>query len=188
MFLLKTDFDILPYNIPNLEGNNAFLPYVEEHEEEILISLLGKSLYDAFVAGLAEEYPEERWINLRDGGDYEYSGKTYQWVGMVKLLLPYIYSMWLRDSYDTHSGVGIVQGKAENAKVINPGKRIARAYNVFSGLAGSSCEKKDTLYGFLIQTGALGTFDDTFDDTFTSFAEYFQFNFKEPGLMNTFNI
>lgn len=188
MFLLATDFDVIPYSIPNLTGNNSFPDYVDAHEEEILKSILGKSLYDAFVAGLEEEYPEDRWIDLRDGGEYVYSDKTYEWVGMVKLLRPYIYAMWLRDTFDTHAGIGVVQGKAENAKVLNPGKRIARAYNVFSNLVGCDWRLKGTLYGFLIQTGESGTFDDTFDETFQSFKAYLDFNFKEPGLMNTFNI
>lgn len=191
MFVVASDFDLLPYNIPNLEGDkmgNTFADYVEEQEEEILKSLLGVTLYESFIEGLEEDYPEDWWIALRDGADYLYKGKTYEWVGMKKMLIPYIYSMWLRDTYDAHTGIGVVQGKAENSKVINPGKRIARAYNKFSHIVGNTCDKKNTLFGYLQITGSSGTFDGTFDDSFDTFQMYFDYVFHDPGLMNTHNL
>ncbi len=188
MFVTKTDFDVIPWNIPNLSGNNSFLDYVAREEEEILLSLLGKSLYDSFIEGLDTDYPEEKWVNLRDGAPYFYLDKTYNWVGMKKMLIPYIFSMWLRDTFDNNSGIGVVVAKGENSKVINPGRRIARNFNIFSHYAGNCHAMKDTLYGFLSQEGLAGTFDETFDDSFQTFIDYLNFSFKSPGLMNTFNL
>jgi len=188
MFLVKTDFDVLPWSIPNLTGNNSFLDYVAREEETILLSLLGKSLYDQFIEGLDTDYPEDRWVNLRDGAPYIYNLKTYNWVGMKKMLIPYIYSIWLRDTFDVNSGIGVVVAKGENSKVINPGNRIARNFNIFSHYAGNCRNLKDTLYGFLSQEGLAGTFDDTFDETFQTFTDYLNFVFKDPGRMNTFNL
>lgn len=230
MFVVATDFDVIPYAIPNLTGNNSFPDYVDREEEDILKSLLGKSLYDAFIEGL-EEIPEwvstsatvignqyaygldvweaetvqtgtapvagadwtlveedNRWLKLKKGADYVYNYKTYEWVGMKKMLIPYIFSMWLRDTFDNNSGVGVVVAKGENSKVINPGNRIARTFNEFSRIAGNCKEKENTLYGFLDQEGFVGTFDDTFDETFQTFNAYLNFVFKNPGRMNTFQL
>jgi hypothetical protein len=190
MFVTAADFNLIPYSIPNVEANNSFQDYVDSAEKMVLESLLGISLYDAFVEGLNTDYPEERWIDLRDGANYEIGVtlKKYRWVGMKKMLTPYIYQEWLSDTWDNHTGIGIVKGKGENAKVINPGRRIASAYHMFSTIAGKHCERRNTLYGFLTQMGISGTFDDTFDDSFSSFEEYLNFSFKDPGSKNTFQL
>ena len=53
MFTTASDYDLIPYNIPNLASiPNAFQPYVDAKEEEILIKLLGRPLYNEFIAGL----------------------------------------------------------------------------------------------------------------------------------------
>jgi hypothetical protein len=54
MFITATDFDNLPYVIPNLDKTPNVMPaFVAEYEEAILLSLLGSSLYADFIAGLA---------------------------------------------------------------------------------------------------------------------------------------
>lgn len=188
MFVVKTDFDIQPYTIPNLSGNNNFLDYVEREEEDILKSLLGKSLYDAFIDGLDTDYPEDRWVDLRDGADYIYLEKTYEWVGMKKMLIPYIFSMWLRDTFDNNSGIGVVVAKGENSKIINPGNRISRNFNEFSRIASNCKDQKNTLYGFLYNKGLSGEYDDIFGSEFETFGQYLNFVFKDPGRMNTFQL
>ena len=52
-FVTASDFDLIPYNLPNLSGNNAFSPFVLREEGEVLKNLLGLLLYNAFTAGLA---------------------------------------------------------------------------------------------------------------------------------------
>jgi hypothetical protein len=188
-FLSASDFDVIPLSIPNLDQVvNSFQDYLDLKEEEILRSLLGADLYDSFIAGLAEDYPEDRWVNLRDGSNYEYNSRVYAWVGVVKFLKPYIYSSWLRDTWDDHTGIGVVQPNAENSKVISPGLRIIRAWNQASNYAGDQCKIENSLYGFLSQTGITGTFDDSFDDSFQSFMDYLNFVFTPMGKMNRFDL
>lgn len=63
MFVLSSDFDDQPYNIPNLDKViNTFADFVDEVEQDNLEKLLGKTLYDAFVEGL-ESLPAE-WTNI----------------------------------------------------------------------------------------------------------------------------
>lgn len=52
MFVLSSDFDVPPFSIPDLGSNNSFADYVEDLEAEILKKLLGKTIYDQFIAGL----------------------------------------------------------------------------------------------------------------------------------------
>ena len=191
MFVTSTDFDIPPLVIPNLAGAgpiNSFNAYVVREEEKILKSLFGVTLYNSFIEGLDTDYPDEVWLKLRDGDTYIIDGKTYEWVGLNKTLVPFIFAMWTRDNYHRQSGVGTVKGKAENAKVVNPGREIAIAYNEFSHYVGNCHDRKNTLYGYLSVMGGLGTFDGTFDDSFDTFDQYFDFVFKDPGRMNTMNI
>ena len=127
-------------------------------------------------------------MKLKNGA--EYVGKdyrTYEWVGMTKMLTPYIFAIDLRDNFDNNSGVGVVVAKGENSIVINPSKRIARAYNDFSHKAGNRHEQCGTMYGFLASEGELGTWAGDYGDE-DAFSIYFTNSFKAPGRMNFINI
>jgi hypothetical protein len=192
MFVTAQDFDIPPYNLTNLDKlGSTFTTYVDRVEEEALRKVLGGSLYEQFKAGLAVtpiEDIEERWIKLRDGDTYTYNDRNYSWIGMKKLLIPYVYQSWIGDTYLSPSGIGLVLPNAENATVVSPNDRICRAYNQYSSYVGSSCNMGDTLYGYLVvRNQDDGAFDDTFDDTFGSFGEYLDFYFTPPGRKNTFD-
>jgi hypothetical protein len=189
MFVVATDFDIPPYSIPNLQGNNSFPEYVDNAEAEILKSLLGHSLYESFVEGLGTDYPDQKWVDLRDGDTYLFCNKTYEWAGMKKMLIPYVYQEWLYDTWDTYTGIGVVSGNSKNAKPVNPKRRIVNAYNMFSDMAGGHCQERNTLYGYLNAIASTGdTFDGTFDSTFGTFKQYLRHNFKDPGTKNIFNL
>lgn len=189
MFLTASDFNILPYNIPNVETNNSFQTYVNEHEADVLKSLMGIVFYTAFVEGLAEPSPEQRWLDLRDGATYELKGRTYEWPGMKKMLKPFIYKSWLSDTWDNDTGIGVVQSKAENAQKVSPSKRIWNAYAAYQAIAGGPCAQENTLYGYLTVEGIeQGTFDDSFDDSFGTFQSYFHYYFQVPGSENSFGI
>lgn len=89
------------------------------------------------------------WANLFFGDDYVYADKTYEWVGMAELLKPYIYQAWVRDTYDNHTGAGMVVSMNENGTDISPAFRISNAFNKFSELAGGNYCIENSLYGFL---------------------------------------
>lgn len=188
-FLAAGDFNVLPYNIVNLDKlGSQFQSFLDEQEKDILLKLLGGSLYDEFIAGLAENPIADRWVKLRDGDVYMYNNKNYKWNGMKRLLKPYIYSQWTRSEFEKQSGVGIVVRKAENAVVQNPSVKVTQSWNDFARQAGNSIMQEATLYGYLSVKGAAGVFDDTFDDTFTDFQAYFDFVFTDPGFLNIWDI
>lgn len=202
MFVLSSDFERLPYKIPNIQGTtdeataiaSELSVYLLEKEAYILKKLLGKAFYDEIVEQYAlltawvtatayvigdertynrklwralqdhtsaadklpadgsaywEEVTDNVWANLFFGTDYEYAEKTYEWIGMAELLRPYIYQAWVRDTYDNHTGAGMVVSMNENGVDISPAFRISNAFNKFSELAGGNYCVENSLYGFL---------------------------------------
>lgn len=137
-FVATTDFDVLPYNIPNLDTlEDQFTAYVDEQEPKLLKKLLGYQLYSEFIAGLAvTPTPAAKWTDLKNGKEYTYLDVTYKWEGMVAMLRPLIYYKWLSDTYDFHTGGGIAISDPENAEIISPNTRLVRAFNDYAMQAG----------------------------------------------------
>lgn len=52
-FTTPQDFDLVPYVIPNVEEETNFEKFISKEEKNILIKLLGRSLYKSFIDGLA---------------------------------------------------------------------------------------------------------------------------------------
>lgn len=201
MFVTIDDFKLPPYELANLkEMVNSFNQFIEEQEADCLKTLLGDSFYDAFVQGLAVlPAPEQRWVDLRDG--VKYIGPNgqikYTWVGMKKIMRPYIVAMWTKYTYDSNSGIGVVVPKAENGEMKNPSARIVERYNEFSDLVHDdyyeynsgpwSFTNYNTLYGYLYYSGTL--YDDVVTpDGYSNFRYYLSENFQCPGRMNVFGI
>jgi hypothetical protein len=193
MFVTIDDFKLPPYELANLkEMVNSFNQFITEQEADCLKALLGETFYAAFVQGLAvEPTPDQRWIDLRDG--VKYIGPNgqikYTWVGMKKIMRPYIVAMWTKASYDSNSGIGVVVPKAENGEVKNPSARIVERYNEFSDYVGDEYNWCDynTLYGYLYYMHDLYNGDVT-PDGYTDFRYYLSENFQCPGRMNVVGI
>jgi len=58
-------------------------------------------------------------------------GYTTEWLGIKDMLTPYVWHQWTHDTFDSNTGIGIVQGKAENSSVIEPKRRLVDAWNEF---------------------------------------------------------
>lgn len=119
-----------------------------------------------------EEVTDNVWANLFFGADYVYAEKTYEWVGMAELLRPYIYQAWVRDTYDNHTGAGMVVASNENGVDISPAFRISNAFNKFSELAGGHYCIGNTLYGFL----------------YVNEDDYPEYEYTPQGYINSFGI
>lgn len=83
MFVTSANFNLLPYNLQNVEGNADFALFITQEEQRILIETFGRWFYDAFILGVealpdawddATEYDEDDevsyngkvWISLTD--------------------------------------------------------------------------------------------------------------------------
>jgi hypothetical protein len=126
------------------------------------------------------EVEQNKWLELEKGAMFTYSAPyEYEWKGLSDMLKPYIFAMWTRDTYDNNSGIGVVQGKAENAEVIAPDIRIARAWNLFA-------EKVDTMFWFMETANTIDPSVPVTDPPAPLIYENWQGRF--PGFMNTYGI
>ncbi len=228
MFVTAADFDLPPYNIPNLDKSNSFPDFVNQKEEEVLVQLFGRTLYNSFVSGY-DALPDDwvittaytlgqqvvygndiwqaaqnntgvipvagadwtlieannRWLTLANGDDYRYNERPYKWKGINKLLVPYIYSEWVRVSVYTFTGAGFVSPKLENGVIVNPNVEIVKSWNAFIDMAGSCGYYYDTLYGFLWESTV---YDDVYGDDYDSFQNYYRANYVTLGKQNLFDL
>lgn len=130
------------------------------------------------VAGADWELVEanNKWLKLKNGAEYEYQDKTWKWEGVLDLLIPYVYSAYVRDNADSFTGNGMVVAANENSEFVTNAVRVTNSFNDFAskvGVVDDYCvSHRDSLYGFLYSAEE-GTYED--------------WTFKNPGLLNTFN-
>jgi hypothetical protein len=151
-FLDVNDFLNRPYKIPNIEESREFIDdYIEDEETKILKKILGLRLYNEFIEGLDTSGTiEQKWIDLRDGAEYESGSNLYEYRGLVDFLKPYICSKWVEINFRkaTTSGV-IVNNGQQNTQTVVPDYERVQYWNEFVEKVGGSCAMENTLYGFL---------------------------------------
>ena len=131
-------------NLPVIE--DALEATITKYEKEILKSLLGQVLYDAFIAGLLEDPIPEKWTDLRDGKDFtqDYNGQTItlHWNGLINdekrsLISYYVYCKYWQHRQTLTTDIGEIDPKAENAskwntidKIVNCWREMRQLYGV----------------------------------------------------------
>lgn len=79
MFVTASDFDLIPYNIPNLDKvTTQFSSYVDTKEEEILIKLLGRPLYLEFIEALELITTYSLTVATVIGNEYAYGNDIWE--------------------------------------------------------------------------------------------------------------
>jgi len=169
-----TDFLERPYRIPHQEESTDLQAFVTAKSEELLRGVLGTTLYNSYVAGIAAGSPAQKWVDLRDGKDYTYAGITYRFSGLDNLLVPGIFALWVKETNETYTVSGVVKSSpAQNATAVSATRKITESWGKFLDLVGSECEYRNTLYGFLIANESdYGTLED----------------WTTPGSMNAFDL
>lgn len=171
--LVNSDFNLLPYSVPaEIVDRDDFTTYINTVVTKELKKLLGLTLYDLFVAAIAEEYPEDNWVELVSGGRYFIGDIQYEWMGFTEALKPCVYAQHLRDRYDNDTESGITISKVENAEVISPALQIVNAYNAYVNSIGSIDSVKNTFYGYMQ----------------ANLETYPTWVFEAPKLINRFNL
>jgi hypothetical protein len=128
---------------------NAFVPqlgqltvkeklqlYIDRYEPKFLALLMGTAFAQAFVTGLAEPAPEQRWIDLRDGKTYtDDQGNTFVWPGLANSITKesaialYVYYWFTRSNATFSTGSGEVAPEVENGTRANASAKQAQAWN-----------------------------------------------------------
>ena len=103
-FITANDFKIdiaLPLNVPQVIDslNNDYIP---KYQKEILIKLLGYTLYLQFDVGLSVASTAQKWLDLRDGctyQDYDDNGvlQYVEFKGCKEIVKYYVYFFFLND-------------------------------------------------------------------------------------------
>lgn len=142
-FITANDFKIdiaLPLNVPQVIDslNND---YIQKYQKEILIKLLGYTLYLQFDVGLSVASPAQKWLDLRDGctyQDYDDNGvlQYVEFKGCKEIVKYYVYFFFLNDLQNKITPAGAIKQTLENAEVTNT------TFKLFNGL-----EKLHELYG-----------------------------------------
>lgn len=156
MILDPSDFDDRPYRIPNQQESKDFPEFIEDAEEQILVQLLGYEFFKELEDALNTSNPDQIYVDLRDGAEYTSSGKTYKYNGLVDLLRPAVFSLWIDQNAYKFTNIGHVNNSPpQQSTVIDSEPFVVQAWNAFVVRAGGSCNysrstwnRMDNLYGF----------------------------------------
>jgi hypothetical protein len=107
MPLIDSSYFVGDINIPDT-GNPAVLErldfFIAKYEAEFLEALLGYTLWQAYVAGIAvTPTPDAKWTDLRDGKEYTVSDIGFKYTGLRNATLKqspiaqYVYYWWMRN-------------------------------------------------------------------------------------------
>lgn len=98
---------------------------------------------------------DNKWLSLKNGTEYTNADRTNEWVGMVTMLKPAIYSLWMPILYRkvTTSGVMLTTGQ-QGTTLLNPDYEMVKNWNEYVNHAGANYCTENTLYGFLMENEA----------------------------------
>lgn len=130
-------------NLPGsvLDGTYSIITqYIEAHEKEVLIDLLGYTLYKELMEN--EDATSGKWYDFINGAEYTVSGYTVKWNGLknsdkISLLSYITYFHFVRDNVTSTSVIGEVLNTGENATRITPADKLVWAWNRGVELYGS---------------------------------------------------
>jgi hypothetical protein len=137
--------------IPNLADEViADLQFaVAKYEPLYLEKVLGRKLYREFMAGLEADPIEQKWLDLRDGAEYndgESVWRGFQNEEKISPIANYVFVKFATEQQSVFTGIGEAKPSAENSTIITVRARIA---SVWSEMAVLNTE----LYGFLSERG-----------------------------------
>lgn len=112
-------------------GNKVELDqFIDEFEKECLILTLGYTLYaelvtnlDASEANGVKQGADQKWVDLVVGKD--------NYMGLKKVLVPYIYFMFLENDESSHSGVGVVKESGKQVRAYPERSKAVKAWREF---------------------------------------------------------
>ena len=97
-------------NIPisGIGTEQLITDYVTKYQDEILRKLLGYKLAKAFIDGLGEAVPPQKWVDLRDGKEFSFTfdGQTIteSFAGVKEIIAYYVYLQFRSNNDSFFSG------------------------------------------------------------------------------------
>lgn len=156
MIIDPTDFSDRPYKVPNQEESRDFISFIEAKEEELGRMILGHQLWEELAAALAGSGdPDDIYIAIRDGGNYQYNNVTHHYKGWVDMVRPGIFAEWLPPATYKLTNIGYVENNApkESKLLDNQFEFLIPKWNEFVKKVGGSTQYgyhcRDSFYGFM---------------------------------------
>lgn len=148
----------IPFDNKNTSDFEAI--YLDYYEGEILVRLLGYTLYKEVVDNY-DTNNDDQWKALVEGSDYTVTindvDYTVKWNGLwnsakVSLITDYVYFNWLRQNNEQVVGTGTSISQKENADNYDKNFKLVQSYNRCAELGGSEQghELDATLYNFIL--------------------------------------
>lgn len=132
----KTYFQKRITAIPNLKEEvlQDLNDHISLYEPDYLINVLGIDLKNDFESGLGEQTPDDKWIKLRDGSEFEYEYVKYKWIGFNNIIKEspisyYIMYWFVRNNNSLFTGIGVVTSNSENSTRIDPRRVLVDNWN-----------------------------------------------------------
>ena len=149
--LIDSTYFIGEINLPGLQNEvveESLNSFIQKYESYYLQRSLGYSLMKSFLAGLEADEPEQKWVDLRDGAEFEGCRGLDKWTGFINdgkqsPIANYVYYYFMRDAATLTSGIGEVKPTGENSSNASGAVKMMRAYN-------QMCEQTALLHEFLL--------------------------------------
>lgn len=123
-------------NLPQIgttDGNEQVDEFIQTYEPQFLKKLMGYVLWKAFSDGTAGSgTPDQRWIDVLNGKEYKYGGRTYFWPGLTakpSCIAEYVYYQFQDNKAQDTLLVGEGAAKTDNANRVNPVPKMVAAWN-----------------------------------------------------------
>lgn len=132
--LIDTTYFIRELHLPTDEIGTELTSFIDRFEPEILQKRLSYDLYRAFKAGLLENQIAQKWIDLRDGKEYQSGGIYYKWRGLINsdkisLIANYVFYQFSIYGSTFNSSVGLQSIKSENSTIADYRDKQTLVYN-----------------------------------------------------------
>jgi len=125
--------------------------FIAKYEKEVLIGLLGYTLYTEMMAAYAASIATvpvplpQKWDRLINGYTYDYNGVTIRWNGLinsdkVSFIAYYVYCQYIKSHQFPQSQTGAVQPQNENSVVVDGIANHTAGWNRFVELYGIGSE------------------------------------------------
>jgi hypothetical protein len=120
--------------LSNAEGLIAVNNFILQYESEFLECALGFDLWQAFVAGVEDSSPEERWLWLLEGQNYTINGRNGTWRGFenhskLSPIANYVFYQFMDNKAVDFVLTGNVISSTENNRTVNGVDRMIDTWN-----------------------------------------------------------
>ncbi|WP_123910248.1 hypothetical protein [Flavobacterium covae] len=149
MYIIDQTYFNKQYTIPNInemdsDNLTVLTQYIDEFGRLFMQNLLGFELFKAFdsyvVNGVLDNSSPQKWKDLINGKEYtDSNGVLQKWQGLAytqgslkkSVIVPFVYTEWLKDKASQMTGTGEKVVQAQNAVSVNPSQRIINTWNDF---------------------------------------------------------